>query len=272
VKAVRAAGGVRVALVAMVVVALTGAVASADWHWRRPGCSRSCRQLGARAATTGACLQHAFYLGSADVSDSKLLKMKIRTEHPSTGDLMLAVVRSRHGVKPPRGWSANSRAFSTYAGRSQTVQVFYRFAGRRVARSYSFTSSTPQQISGALLDAQGVSQRQPFDQQSGSVSAGPPSRSVTADSITPTSSHSLILFIGAVQQSVRWTAPRGMTAIHLDPAGTQSAGRLGIAMQRWRLAASTGDRRATISAPSQGFGELIALRRRSARGGVTKNC
>lgn len=244
------------ALVAVVLVALAGTAASADLHRSR----------------SRACLQRAFYLSSADVSDSRTLEMRIRAEGPAIGDLMLAVLRSTHGVRPPRGWFLNSRAFSTYAGRSQTVQVFYRFAGRRVAPSYSFDSSTPQQISGALLAAKDVSHRQPFDQQSASVSAGPPSRSVTADSITPTSSHSLILFIGAVHDRVGWTAPRGMTAIELDPAGTEMAGRLGIAMQRWRPAATTGDRRATISARSQGFGELIALRRRRVRTGVTKNC
>ncbi len=245
--------------VLLAAVALTGAVASASSHRRRPGCGRSCRQLGGLGGTEGACLQDAYYIGSANASDSKLLKMRIRAEYPATGDLMLAVVTSEQGVKPPHGWSVNSSSTGTTGGQTQTVQIFYRFAANRTSSSFTFTSSTPQPISGALIAAMGVSRRQPFDYRSGTATIGPPSRSVTAPSITATSGHSLLLFVGTAGRKVSWTAPGGMKPLYLDSFATPSANRLGIATERWRPAAATGNRKATISASSPAYGELIAL-------------
>lgn len=207
----------------------------------------------------GACLQDAYYIGNASVSDSKALEIKIKAEYPSTGDLLLAVVTSTSGVRPPRGWSASTRLSGTTGGQTQTVQVFYRFAGNRTASSFSFTSPTRQPISGALIAAMGVSHRQPFDYRSTRATIGPPSRSVRAAGITPTSTDSLILFIGTASKKVKWTAPPGMKPINLDAFGTQSANRLGIATQRLRPARATGGRTASISAVSPGLGQLIAL-------------
>lgn len=247
------------ALVAVIAVALTGAVASASSHRRRPGCGRSCRQLGGLGGTEGACLQDAYYIGNASVSDSNALTIKIKAEYPATGDLMLAVVTSTRGVRPPAGWLASSTASGTTGGQMQTVQVFTRFAGDRVASAYRFTSGTRQPISGALIAAMGVSHRQPFDYKTATASIGPPSRVVRAASVSPTARHSLILFIGTASRRVRWTAPSGMKPINLNSFGTATASRLGIATQRWGPAAATGGRQAEISAPSPAFGMLIAL-------------
>jgi hypothetical protein len=247
------------ALVAVVAVALTGAVASANSHRRRPGCGRSCRQLGGLGGTMGACLQDAYYMGNASVSDSQVLKIKIKAEYPSTGDLMLAAVTSTNGVKPPHGWLTNSTLSGTTGGQRQTVQVFYRFAGERTASSFSFTSAAPQPISGALIAAMGVSHSQPFDYNSTAATIGPPSRTVTAPSISATATDSLILFVGTAGKRVKWTAPSGMKALYLDSFGTPSSNRLGIATQRWRPAGATGGRKARISAPAPALGELVAL-------------
>lgn len=254
VKGVRAARWVRVALVAVVAVALTGAVASASSHRRRPGCGRSCRQLGGVGGTMGVCDQTMNYAGSA-VADARTLKIKITGPYPSTGDLLLAVVASDHGqVSPPSGW----KTFSSASGTGGGVQIFYEIAGQRVAPTYTFTSAGSQQMDGALLDAMGVSAHTPFEGSTAGagVSGGD---TVTAPSITPSSRHSLLVFVGSVASKVKWTAPKGMSPIYLDPYQQQSASRVGIAIQRWGPASATGDRKARISRPEANAGELLAL-------------
>jgi hypothetical protein len=172
----------------------------------------------------------------------------------SPGDLLLAAITSDDQVTPPPGWSAVSATGPANSG--TRLQVFDKIAGRRIPQALSFTTSTPQRISGAVLDLQGVRQSRPVGAFAGQVN--PNSGSVIAPSVSPTSPDSLLVFVGATQSAVRWTTPQGMKARYFDSPKAPPV-RLFIATQRWRPAASTGGRTARIGSSASSIGELIAL-------------
>ncbi|MFL5824029.1 MAG: hypothetical protein ACJ764_11365 [Solirubrobacteraceae bacterium] len=245
---------IRLALVVLAGAGLTASLAAASSH-RRPGCRSRCRSLGGVGGTDGACFQTAQYGGSANVSDSRTLTIKIGSGFfPATGDLLLAAVASEQAVTPPEGW----RTFSTVGADGGLVEVFYKVAGERIPGTYKFTSARAQSMTGAFLFADGVDAKDPIegDAYGAGASSG---RSVTAPSITPSNPDSLLVFVGAARSQVKWTAPEGMKGINLNVFDQPQASRLGLAIQRWHPASATGDRTATISASENHNGQLLAL-------------
>ena len=210
---------------------------------------------GTQGAGGGYCSNRTFYPGYGTVSDAKTLKITLGEPFISPGDLLLAAITSDGQVTPPPGFSAVATTGPASSG--TRLQVFDEIAGRRIPLTFSFTTSTAQRISGAVLDLQGVSQSDPISASAGQVNAS--SGSVIAPSVSPTSTDSLLVFLGATQSALRWTAPQGMKAQYFDPSRTPPV-RLFIATQRWHPAASTGGRTARIGSSAPSVGELIALR------------
>ena len=210
---------------------------------------------GTQGAGGGYCSNRVLYPGYGTVSDAKTLKITMGEPFVSQGDLLLAAITSDGQVTPPPGFSAVSAAGPASSGTQ--LQVFDEIAGRRIPLTLSFSTSRAQRISGAVLDFQGVSQTQPISASAAQVNAS--SGSVIAPSVSPTSTDSLLVFLGATQSALNWTAPQGMKAQYFDPSRPPPV-RLFIATQRWHPAAVTGGRTARIGSSAASIGELIALR------------
>jgi hypothetical protein len=210
---------------------------------------------GTQGAGGGYCSNQPYYVGYATASDSKTLKVTLGAPYPSAGDLLLAAVTSRGRVSPPPGWSAVSGTGPASSG--TRLQVFDKIAGSRIPLAISFTTSTAQRISGAVLDLQGTSQRHPIDASAAQVN--PRSGSVVAPAVRSSSPDSLLVFLGATQSAVRWTPPQGMRALYFDTPRRPPV-RLFIASQRWHPAGGAGGRTARIGSSAPSIGELIALR------------
>ena len=208
---------------------------------------------GTQGAGGGYCSNRPLYLGYGTVSDSKTLRIGV-SPFVSEGDLLLAAITSEGKVTPPPGFSALSATGPASSG--TRLQVFDMIAGRRTPVTLSFATSTAQRISGAVLDLQGVSQSHPISASAAQVNVS--SGLVIAPPVSPTSTDSLLVFLGATQSALKWTAPQGMTAQYFDPSRTPPV-RLFIATQRWHPAGGTGGRSARIGSSAPSIGELIAL-------------
>jgi hypothetical protein len=190
------------------------------------------------------------------------------------GDLLLAAIDSQTGgVVPPPGWAEVPN--TDYAvGTTEHLQVFYMIpvplsaphAPR--AENYPFTAPTAQAMTGTLTDFEDVSQTQPIIASGGEANPAASSQ-VTAPSITPTTGHALLVFIGATSGPEKWTVPSGMAA-PMAVAPSQPShppfpkfpyppNGIGMAVGQWSSATATGARSAAITTPGSSVGDLIAL-------------
>lgn len=255
----RTSGEVRIGLVAAIllvaavvgleVVAIAGAASTRAHarHRHHPPVYR-----GTQGGGGGACSNTPFPAGGGSVSGSKVLTVRIDSSFISRGDLLLAAVSSQGHLTVPSGWSAVSGTGPASSG--VRLQVFYKIAGGRVS-SPSFTASTPQRMSGEVLDVQGVSSGHPIGASGGQVN--PSSDSVSAPSVAPASRDSLLVFAGATAAKPKWTVPTGMNPQYLS--GSSEPVHLFMATESWHPAGGTGSRSARISRAAPSVGQLIAL-------------
>ena len=245
------AAGLLVAVVIGLEVAAIAGAASSRAHVR--GSHRPPVYRGTQGGGGGACSNTPFPAGGGAVSDSKVLEVRITSpSYISAGDLLLAAVSSQRHLTAPSGWSAVSSTGPASSG--VRLQVFYEIAGSSVS-SPSFAASTPQRMSGEVLDVQGVSSGYPIGASGGQVN--PSADSVTAPSVAPASMDSLLVFVGATESQPKWTVPTGMNPQYLS--GSSQPVRLFMATESWHPAGATGSRSARISIATPSVGQLIAL-------------
>ena len=178
-------------------------------------------------------------------------------------DLLLAQVTVRStsiAITEPSGWTFVRRD-NAGSGSNQLGQaIYYRFAGPSEPASYTWTFSGSIDASGGIVAEAGVSPTSPIDVSGGLAGSG---TSVTAPSVTTTSSGDRLVGFFGVGASTAHTPPAGMTE-HYDAGGGQTA--VSAADENQALAGASGTRTATaISAASNSpnIGQLVALRKDS---------
>jgi hypothetical protein len=237
-----------VAVIGLEVAAIAGA---ASKHTHTRGRHRPPIYRGTQGGDGGACSNTPFPAGGAAVSDSKVLKVRIDSSFTSAGDLLLAAISSQGHVTAPSGWSALPSTDPASSG--VQLQIFYEIAGKH-ASPPSFTTSTPQRMTGEVLDVQGISSSHPIGASGAQVN--PSADSVSAPSVIPASKDSLLVFVGATESEPKWTVPTGMMPQYL---GSRKRVRLFMATESWHPAGATGGRSARISMAAPSVGQLIAL-------------
>jgi hypothetical protein len=229
--------------------------------------SKACKRLkiGQGVGGQAVCGPPQFVVGARANPGSRVLKFSTeRSPVPfystAAGDLLVAAILTEGAsIPPPRGWQRVPDS-DVSNGASQRLQIFSAIPvpvtkpGEIGPDSYSFPSSTPQAMSGTLINVSGVSQVDPINAAAGAANATA-SAGVTAPSINPTAANTRLLFVGAASAPQTWTAPPGMKQLVDSPRSS----RIGLAHQWWPTATATGTRTATISSSAPTIGDLIAL-------------
>jgi hypothetical protein len=227
---------------------------------KRPRCGRACRKM--RGVGQGAGGQAV--CGPPELLDERSASGVLRFDTNArqdfyttvAGDLLLAtIVTEGTAVTPPPGWHLVPGS-DVSSSATQRLQVFYaipvplRKLGRLGRNTYRFTSPVAQAMTGTLISVSGAGQTRTIS----AVGAGgaTASSTVTAPSITPSAATTRLLFVGAAKPRPTWTLPAGMKSI--------ARSDIAVGYQWWRAATATGTRTATLDAPAESIGELIALR------------
>lgn len=257
-------------------VVLLGTASSAAKRRPKPhGCGAACRQLGIPQGVGGAYCGATPWLTTASVQASATLTVPRPNVNPvNPGDLLLAAIDSQTGgIVAPPGWTeVPNTEYSV--GTSEHLQVFYEIPvplsapNAQRAEKYLFKAPSSQAMTGTLTDFEDVSQSEPITAAGGEANPAS-STQVTAPSITPTTSHSLLVFIGATSGAEKWTAPSGMSAPMAVapsqpinppfPKFPYPSNGIGMAVGKWSSAGATGARSATITTPGSSVADVIAL-------------
>jgi hypothetical protein len=179
------------------------------------------------------------------------------------GDLLVAVVAhqggNRRNLSPPVGWTAVPNSDSSNA-KNVRIHAWYLIAGAGEPSSYTFalTGGAGVDIAGGIVDVSGVSVATPIN-ASDSQSNGGPQSPVTAPSVSTTVANTLLLFGGACNAGVTFTAPAPMSE-QWDIASSGSARVASeAASQQLGSLGSTGTRVATASSNCRSVGLSIAI-------------
>jgi hypothetical protein len=197
----------------------------------------------------------------ATVTDATTLQLPVIDLIP--GELQVAAIVTAGGpVTPPPGWNAVHGSDRVTAS-GERLQVFYGIPipvsnpPKKGPNYYSFTSPTPQAMTGMLSDYTGASQTVPINASAGAAGTVR-STKVSAPSITPSAANTMLVFVGAAGVSQTWQAPAGMRLVR-ENDGTAVTGPIVVAYQRWHSATETGRRTSPLSSRGEGIGDLIAL-------------
>ena len=152
----------------------------------------------------------------------------------------------------PNGDSAN--------GKNVRIHAWYRIAGAGEPSSYSFTltGGAGVDIAGGIVDVSGGSVATPIN-ASGSQSNGGPQSAVTAPSVSTTVANTLLLFGGACNEGVTYTAPAPMGEQWDVASGGSSRVASEAASQQLSSLGATGTRVATASSSCRSVGLSIAV-------------
>jgi hypothetical protein len=157
------------------------------------------------------------------------------------------------------GWTAVPNSDSSNA-KNVRIHAWYLIAGAGEPSSYTFalTGGAGVDIAGGIVDVSGASVATPIN-ASDSQSNGGPQSPVTAPSVSTTVANTLLLFGGACNAGVTFTAPAPMSE-QWDIASSGSARVASeAASQQLGSLGSTGTRVATASSNCRSVGLSIAI-------------
>jgi MSHA biogenesis protein MshQ len=195
--------------------------------------------------------------------------------HPSTaltiakpaavepGDLLLAVVSHQGGsirnMTAPAGWTAAPNT-DVYESTNARIHAWYRIASGMEPASYTFTltGGSGMALAGGVAAIEHADALSPIAASVGQSSSAQ-SITLTAPSLTVPSHNSLLVYGGAVNAPVSFTAPPLMAERwDLSTTGQYNVGTE-MAAGALTLAGATGTRTATLSAKAKGAAILIAV-------------
>jgi MSHA biogenesis protein MshQ len=167
---------------------------------------------------------------------------------------------SGRSMAAPAGWTVvpNTDQFNGTAARTH---AWYKFAGSSEPASYSFTETggSAYDMSGGILALTGASQTAPINASGGQNNGTGTSTLVPAPSITTTGADTLLVFGGACNVGLTFTAPAGMA----EQWDRSSSGTYKVTTEAATAAFAgpgvTGSRSAFASAACKSDGILIAV-------------
>ncbi len=175
----------------------------------------------------------------------------------ASGDCLIASIAyvGARDVVPPAGWNL----VRTQAGTNITLVIYQRTAGGSEGSNYTFTFNvagvaTATNSSAAISGYTNCYAAYPVD-----ISGSQPnssSTSMVAPAVTPGSNAGMLLFIGAVSDNTRATAPASMT--ERADAGSSAAG-IYVADQLLASNVATGAKTATLASAETTAAALIVL-------------
>ena len=239
---------------------------AAPYRHRRHTCGPACKQLviGQGDSPQG-CV--GAVLGDEKSTPNPSLTLTFGDEDPGSypdlnafpGDVFVAaLVTAGDPVTPPLGWTEVPDS-DHVVGAGTRLQVFYSIpvpltASTYATEKYTFSSSMPQTMSGALAEFTGISQVDPIAASAGE-SDFTPSLRVVAPSLDPRAASTQLVFVGAANEPETWQLPANMRSL----SGHKASPGPSIGYQSWLTPSPTGIRSATLSTPAAGIGDVIAL-------------
>lgn len=184
----------------------------------------------------------------------------------SSGDVMVATIAARPSsitVTAPSGWTLVRQVVQS-SGSTLSLQTYYKVATSSEPSSYTWTMSTSGFVgaSGGILSLSGADTSNPVDAESGQANAS--STSQAAPSVTTTQSNSMLITAHAIDSSVTWTAPTGMTeAVDTASITPQNSGGVSMEMNYLAVASAstTGTETATAASNADvGAGQSIVIK------------
>ena len=171
------------------------------------------------------------------------------------GDVMVAVldVKVNPTVTAPSGWtlaSANSN------GSELTQRIYTKVAGATETSSYQWNFNENRAASGGILAYRGVSTTSPLEVV-GTVGRAT-STAITAPSVTPTSSGTVVLAAFGINNVSAITQPAGTT--ERGEVASSSKIKTEVAEFVQTTASATGAKTATAASSGVNIGQLIVLR------------
>ncbi|HTL31570.1 MAG TPA: hypothetical protein VL326_00520, partial [Kofleriaceae bacterium] len=164
------------------------------------------------------------------------------------GDVMIASISSTGTGTPtavPSGWTL----VRSISGSGVGLFIYRKVAGAAEAGPYTWTlGATAQSNAGGIESFYNVDNANPVDVDASATAS--PSSTITAPSVTPTVSPSMLLTYHSYASSNNWTPPGGMTEA-IDVFSDAAAGSTGVAIegnyQALSSTAATGTRSATAA-------------------------
>jgi hypothetical protein len=180
----------------------------------------------------------------------------------AAGDLLVATIAHQGGsgtnVVPPAGFT-NIAAADVSEGSNARIHSYWKVATGSEPASYAFTLSNGMSIAGGVMAIQGASTTAPINAAGGQSTGATNVSLLTAPSITTTKPNTALVYSGAVNNAVTFTAPQLMPEQwDLSGGGTYKIATE-TAVGGVAAAGPTGTRAATLSSSARGVATSIAI-------------